>query len=129
MATKVPAHKCAMPSIVFDNTLARLHDAPTGAQRDAVATDDALHSAHALALSGVQRTAGGLPHGWQFVNRGEVGSGVVLCGTMGRRPWIAGEALLSTACRIDAHICSAMRACLICDASTSILHRMGSSPS
>ena len=56
MATKVPAHKCAMPSIVFDNKLARLHGAPTGAQRDAVATDDALHSSHALALSGVQPT-------------------------------------------------------------------------
>ena len=70
MASKVPAHRSAMPSIVVDNNLARLHDAPTGAQRNAAATDDVSYFGNVGALAGVDGAAAAFLLGWKFAHRG-----------------------------------------------------------
>ena len=70
MGSKVPAHKSAMPSIVVDNNLARLHYAPTGAQRYAAATDDVSYFGNVGALAGVDSAAAAFLLGWKFVHRG-----------------------------------------------------------
>ena len=70
MGSKVPAHKSAMPSIVVDNNLARLHYAPTGAQRYAAATDDVSYFENVGALAGVDSAAAAFLLGWKFAHRG-----------------------------------------------------------
>ena len=59
-----------MPSIVVDNNLARLHDAPTGAQRNAAATDDVSYFGNVGALAGVDSAAAAFGLGWNFAHRG-----------------------------------------------------------
>ena len=66
----MPAHKSATPSIVVDNNFARLHYAPTGAQRYAAATDDVSYFGNVGVVAGVDSAAASFLLGWKFVHRG-----------------------------------------------------------